>query len=737
LAKEAAVTLPLTENPTGPAIRLIAVGGSVDNVLVDLRAADPVDGLYPVRLLEDSEYVYEILGMGQSNSIEIEPAEVFFPDPDHTARGRLRTGSYVGVLPIEVASSGSRHRAVVEVQSRKLGYLDEYRWMLRDLNDEAASLVLERFAPTKQRLIEDWTRPPKSAYERFVHLQALFADPSFEQAVIFVTNRPYVEWVEQTELRMPNQPMRSGSRLARALTRPGPRVEWPDGATRTLPAKIVIDLTAPTVDNVPNRFVKHVLDRFARLLSQMRDSLLSQPESVSAPRGLREIEEIAWRLEVLRSAPVFRDVGEMVILPVDNQVILKRAGYREVLGAYLRVETGTKIAWEDESLSGAQRRASTLYEYWAFLQLLRVVKTITPNLDIGELFTETKDGLTLSLKQGRERRFHGTASCLGRDIDIDLYYNRSFSPTRKDVEGGSWSLPMRPDCSLRLQARSDGPDIAPLWLHFDAKYKLSDFGLMRDVAGVDEELSHQPVRDDLLKMHVYLGAIRRTVGSYVLFPGAGKANDPYRAYTELLPGLGAFSLRPIVGGADTQALRAFLDDVLRHVASVATQERRHRYWEHQIFPAGGSAPGSVGYEPIEGLPPADTSVLLGFVRSDEQRNWILRTRLYNMRADLARDGSVTVHSREASTQLLVLYSATAILGAWRLSGIATVLTRAQLLSLGYPAPRGDAYVCVQLQDSVWEAVGLGLAHSRVRGLAEALAKPFGSPAVTSWAALTT
>jgi predicted component of viral defense system (DUF524 family) len=735
LATEAAITLPLTEDPAGPAIRLVAVKGSLENALVDLRAANPVDGLYPVHLLEDSEYVYEILG-GLSDPIHLEPTELFFPDPDKTARGRLRTGSYVGVLPIEVASSGTRHTAVVEVQSRKLGYLDEYRWMLRDLNDEAASLVLERFAPTKQRLIEDWTRPPKSAYERFVHLQALFADPSFEQAVIFVTNRPYVEWVEQTELRMPNQPMRGGSRLARALTRPGPRVEWPGGATRTLPAKIIIDVTAPTVDNVPNRFVKHVLDRFARLLSQMRDSLLSQPESVSAPRGLREIEEIARRLEVLRSAPIFRDVGEMVILPVDNQVILKRAGYREVLGAYLRVETGTEIAWEDESLSGAQRKASTLYEYWAFLQLLRVVKTITPNLDIGELFTETKDGLTLSLKQGRERRFHGTASCLGRDIDIDLYYNRSFSPTRNDVEGGSWSLPMRPDCSLRLQARSDGPDIAPVWLHFDAKYKLSDFGLLQDVAGVDEDLSHQPVRDDLLKMHVYLGAIRRTVGSYVLFPGAGKANDPYRAYTELLPGLGAFSLRPVVGGADTQALRAFLDDVLTHVASVATQERRHRYWEHQIFPAETRAPGSLGREPIQGLPPADTTVLLGFVRTDKQRDWVLRTGLYNMRADLERNGSVSVHSREASTQLLVLYGAAEIIGVWRLSGIATVLTGAQLLGLGYSAPRGDAYICVQLQERISEAAGFGLDYARVRGLAEALAKPFGSPAVTSWADLT-
>src|SRR5713226_7206007 len=116
MATETSVTLPLTEDPTGPSVRLVAVGSSIENALVDLRAASPNDGLYPVRLLEDSEYVYEVLGLGPSGSIQLEPAELFFPDPDVTARGRLRTGSYVGVLPIEVASSGFRYRSVVEVQ---------------------------------------------------------------------------------------------------------------------------------------------------------------------------------------------------------------------------------------------------------------------------------------------------------------------------------------------------------------------------------------------------------------------------------------------------------------------------------------------------------------------------------------------------------------------------------------------------------------------------------------------
>jgi len=64
------------------------------------------------------------------------------------------------------------------------------------------------------------------------------------------------------------------------------------------------------------------------------------------------------------------------------------------------------------------------------------------------------------------------------------------------------------------------------------------------------------------------------------------------------------------------------------------------------------------------------------------------------------------------------------------------LTAAQLLALGYPAPRGEAYVCVHLVERIWDLVGSGLDYARVRRLAEADDRPFASPAVTSWAALT-
>ena len=714
-------------------LKLHAAARSLLTTTIEIGSDDEPNGLWPVRLFENSEYVYEVLDTNAATTIDVRPRVMFFPDPDQPNRGRLRTGSYVGALPIDVFLGGERYRTIVEVQSTKLDYTTEYRWMVRDIADCATGLVLERFAPTTQRLTVDWTREPRTAYERFLHLQALFADSVFEQSVLQVSTRPYIEWAERGQFASPHLPLRGGSRLARAIVRPGPRTAWPTGAVSTIPRMIHVETSEANVDNFPNRFVAHVLRDFQRLALTVRDTLMSAPDSEPAIRGKRETDQIIAHLERLLSAPLFRDIGEMGAFRADNQVILKRSGYRDVLAAYLKVAAGTSVAWTDPIMSGGQRDAAALYEYWAFLQLLEVVRSLTPDMEIGDLIQVTAEGLSLSLMRGRQQRFSGSLIHQGRQIQVDLYYNRTFSPTGVDWNDGSWSMTMRPDCSIRLKALTDGDGVPSVWLHFDAKYRLADYGLFKDVVGEDP-IPGIPVRDDVLKMHVYLAAIRRTIGSYVLFPSKGSTSAPYKVYRELLPGVGAFPLLPTAEGPDTQALKTFLIQVLDHVASVATEERRHRYWEHRIFPQSGPLPHQMAQEPIHGLPPADTSVLVGFVRTPEQWAWIQRTQLYNMRSDPERNGSIDILSGESSARVAVLFGPTTILGVWHLSGEAHLYSASQLIALDYPNPRGQSYICVALGAEIHPDEPV-LKHKDLRALAETDGKPFGTPIVRSWSEL--
>ena len=87
----------------------------------------------------------------------------------------------------------------------------------------------------------------------------------------------------------------------------------------------------------------------------------------------------------------------------------------------------------------------------------------------------------------------------------------------------------------------------------------------------------------LLKMHAYRDAIRRTAGAYVLFPGNDSVS-PYREFQEVLPGLGAFVLRPASSPSESgrTAIEKFLSDVVDHVADRATQHERDRFWRATV-----------------------------------------------------------------------------------------------------------------------------------------------------------
>src|SRR5690606_11323816 len=121
------------------------------------------------------------------------------------------------------------------------------------------------------------------------------------------------------------------------------------------------------------------------------------------------------------------------------------------------------------------------------------------------------------------------------------------------------------------------------------------------------------------------------------------------------PVLGAFALRPTAGGvaAGSADLESFLDGVLDHAASQFTLHERSRYWLARTYREEKFS-ATLGASAFLDAPPADTLVLLGYVRSSAHREWIRQTRLYNLRAD-QRVGAVRVGSRELTCDFVLMY----------------------------------------------------------------------------------
>jgi hypothetical protein len=451
---------------------------------------------------------------------------------------------------------------------------------------------------------------------------------------------------------------------------------------------------------------------------------------------------------------IFREVGPLTLFPAGDQVLQKREGYRDLFRTCVQFEAAAVLSWQGgEDVYGAgQRDVATLYEFWVFLQLAATVAKICQrSFDLSALVDVSQDHLAVGLRRGRQTVVSGSVARLGRTLHVELWFNRSFGV--RGTGAPSWTRPMRPDCSLRISI--DRETSAPfregeeVWLHFDAKYRVEDLGELfgdrgRTDDGAGETVGDQVAgdargeskRDDLLKMHAYRDAIRRSVGAYVLYPGTER--EDCRLYHEILPGLGAFALRPTDhGDADgISSLEAFIDAVIDHVALQATQDERARFWVREAHAHWDADPARSHAAPFLTRPPADTLVLLAPTKSPDHLEWIRTHRLYNVRAGKRR-GSVGLDSRELAAEFVLLYEPlTNYVELWAVTGEPMLVTQAQLLQMAYPDPRGDLYYCLELRQMSRVSPAAETSIETVQKLRRQISgKVRGAPVAVTWFAL--
>lgn len=688
----------------------------------ELAEDDAKNGLERVQLLEGGEYRYS-LSLADRFEVTIEPREIISPDDRTGLAGRLRPGLYVGRLALRVFDHGvPLAEAAVEVRSRKLDYLNQYRWMLNDIASIASELALQRFAATEQRMTLDAELDATTLYQRFCFLKSAILGPRLAQAFAAVVGRPHVEWQQLTDEVRPDRGVRGSSLVARELAKATSRISWENGwhaVIKTLPAKLPNSRFESSQDSVPNRFVRFVLEEWRATLDVIVERLeaerakyLAARRSVPAPvlRGLFEIEEVGERLDSFLEHPLLRHVGRLNRFPGSNQVLQQRTGYREIRELYALSEFAGVVNWDGgEDVFGAgQRNVANLYEYWVFLQLATIVSQETGgSLRLDQLIKARTDGLVLGLKQGKASALLGHLERHGTRMRIELSFNRSFESS---VSGGSWTRTMKPDCSLVISPTIDDPLVESVSLHFDAKYRVDSVEEVLGQPELDAEV------DDLVKMHAYRDAILRAVGAYVIYPGDTN-QAPFRKFTEIVPGLGAFSMTPGPDGASgAKELQTFIRDVIGHIAMRGTRRARTTFWQSASY--GGLASTHPDVPRWLTKPPADAIVLFGYVKSDEHLHWIQTTGLYNLRAD-DRQGALPLDSQALRADVLMLYGPAlgTRVDTFAVGDTPRIMTEAELSALGYPRPGGRVYFClpivpVQTPASVDASIVRAISRSR-------------------------
>jgi predicted component of viral defense system (DUF524 family) len=671
-----------------------------------------VEGFFYDYQLSDTEFILGDIG---ENIIQ--------PHKRNPSYGTIAPNIFVGTLTIPILEKTSleqRGTLELEVQSLKSGYRDDYRDMLEFITDKCTDLLLQANSPVSQHYEVDYTNDSQSLYQKFAFIKSVIGTDEFSESIHRIVTAPVTKWTETTEQKDIRNARRFSNTNIKEILKSAKRTSLPEHhymrsyGIKSLPERVTTIRKTDSVDTPENRFIKHALENLLKFCTDINN----KAKEFGHNKMKNESELLIRELEGQLHHTIFKNISRPTTLKLNSPVLQRKEGYREILRVWLMFDLAAKLIWTggDDIYSGGKKDVATLYEYWLFFKLLDLFQSIfeIESKGIADLIQETLDGLNLQIKQGKFTALKGVFDSGTRKLNIRFNYNRSFSGMKTYPDSGSWTTSLRPDYTLSFwpfgisETEAEKQELI-VHVHFDAKYKianLSDFLEQNIENDLDEEKMENRKgiykNADLLKMHAYKDAIRRTGGAYVLYPGDKSIKQ--KGFHEIIPGLGAFPVKPSKTDSGIGELKAFILEIIEHFINRATQREKIAYRTFDIYknpPESDNVIKEPLPEPFNNnrdLIPDDTFVLVGYYKSEAHFNWIKSKKLYNFRMDNAK-GALTLSKESVSSKYLLLHT----LGnensgeLWKIIGKGfRVTSKETLKKLNYPSPSQRNYLVVKI-----------------------------------------
>ena len=636
------------------------------------------------------------------------------------ALGRITTGNYVGTLSLNILNKTEQlsYPISLEVKSKKTTYREDYRYMLEYITKACTDLLMQHTSPVTQTFTTDYLKNSETIYQRFAFVKSIIDSEEFNQAVHRIITNPVRGWETIDEDSDIMRLKKLNYHQLRQLVSNKDRIIISAGSSLikdlpfdSLPRKIKTQKKTETVDTPENRFIKYVLENFFRFVSEVRHLL-----EESHPKTYNEALILEEKLGRILKQSIFKEISPPATLPLNSPVLQRKEGYREVLRVWLIFDLAAQLFWKggQDIYNAGKRDVAVLYEYWLFFRLLELLKEIyfiEPE-SAEDLIEITSDGLGLKLKSGEYLPLKGVYEKSGRRLEVEFSYNKTFKGNEEYPNEGSWARNLRPDYTLSIWPSKFSKEEAEIQelvvhIHFDSKYKVQN---LYEIIGKEEEnleiekfeqKSGTYKRADLLKMHAYKDAIRRTGGAYVLYPG--DVSKQLKGFHEIIPGLGAFCVRPSKTDDGTAELKKFIIEVTEHLLNRATQRDRLTYHTFDVLKSKSDdkifdrIPEI--YQGKRVTHPAETFVLIGYYESKAHYEWIENKGLYNFRMDSAR-GSLRLSPEAAGADYILLHTEGTLISSDIRRIIEKgprVFSKQKLLDLNYPSPHHNNYLVFKIE----------------------------------------
>ncbi|MBK1791438.1 DUF2357 domain-containing protein [Persicirhabdus sediminis] len=518
-------------------------------------------------------------------------------------RGAFCIVNHLGYTKFQLMNEGGLASLSLQLEfiSPKIDFHTEYRQMTEDIAAFCEQLLLSATAPTSLKFSSTPSEQRKVLLESFIFLRHFLSPERLQWLSELIQRNPHSALVSEREWK-PMSMVKSSHHLSNpnAMLR-----DWRNINGTSMPTQGLNIRREESHNTPPNQFVKFALLHFRKITTDV----LNLKSIGSTIR--KQAEELQVSIDSTLAHPFYKNLPQLKHLPLNNQTLQKREGYREFLRGWILVESACSLDWQGQQdcFQGETRDVATLYEYWLFLEIHKILASIdgithiTSNpIDDSDRFIKHDAGaISIQLKQGKNSQssflYQPDAELDG--VRIDLHYEKTFSHSESATSGQSYSRQFRPDYTLSLFPDRYKTEAAAAHegkvahLHFDAKYRIQNLQALfgEDHESTDDAITQEKLKNkvssykrvDLLKMHTYNDALRKTIGSYVLYPGTGSEHrSEFKKFHEIAPSVGAHIMKP--GNPEcANSLKSFLIDVLNSQRSQFTQHSYIRDANHAII----------------------------------------------------------------------------------------------------------------------------------------------------------
>lgn len=600
--------------------------------------------IFPLRLKETVSYCCKIeVNCPDKEKTDKEKIKISIANEDNKFvktehekdRIRFQFINYLGKSRIIFKFGENTQKLDFEIVPDKINYEEDYIALTEAIAEECSALLLDYESPTSLTFKQYEDKQQNTVLEQFIFLRSFCSADNISGLFASIKRNPDRILSQEDEIR----PFGMGFVSKKFFSNPFSYSRgWAKVKGANIPSMVACSRKYDSYDTPANRFIKFALSQFSEICSKVKKCI---EQSQYSSKYIEEASAIQRQIDEIMSDPFFDDVQELATMPSDSQVLEKREGYSQIFKAFSMLDLALQLNWKgkDDVYMGEAKNTALLYEYWLFFELRSILKELNGQEDKGNgkdnFITADPNGLTVSLKQGKMslQKF----SFEEQNLKANLYYNRTFS--HETFSGspykGSYSRVFRPDYTIAIfpdsftnedEATNAGETS---YIHFDAKYRIEEISKLigSDYASDDEinseliqekqdETTNTYKRGDLLKMHTYNDAIRRTAGSYVLYPGTGK-DSKMSEYDEILPGVGAFSIRPGNAAAAENSLKEFLSEVLKFKAGKTSRQYRKDYFENIILSSPKYAGTQKNNSTAGGVSAGESNIyMIGFMREE-------------------------------------------------------------------------------------------------------------------------